>query len=333
MFKGLRSVDVDPWSGDVYLADAFNNRIRRLQDTAPLELESDRAYDNGGNGFHDREQKTAAAVLDDLQYWNSPGTEHQTRRRRLPTASGSAATAAAVPASALPLAHDAVAVSPPLILIWVGQCGVYHDHLYNGQVLTEWLNTGNGTARVSTHGAKAVPRWEARLERNTSVFKRLDELKVKAIVFYSDAGVMSPSEESALVDWARRGGGVVGLHTAIATFAYAGPDTNGFVSLNPSYHEMLNGIFNGHSGQLNPLHWSFVFSCGSCHSHWRKRRIRWCRYMDFTLNVVDPDDPVTAGVHHFMVTGELYFPKTNLTRSKLLLTAYDVEHDQIYPSE
>lgn len=115
---------------------------------------------------------------------------------------------------------------------------------------------------------------------------------------------MSPSEESGLAAWVQRGGGVVGLHTAIATFAYAGPDTNGFVSLNPSYHQMLNGIFNGHSG-----------------------------YMDFTLNVVDPDDPVTRGVHHFMVTGELYFPKTNLTRSKLLLTAYDVEHDQVYPSE
>lgn len=259
VFKGLRSVDVDPWSGDVYLADAFNNRIRLLQHASALELESHRAYDNGGNaaaaqskiagkngpGPDDRAWKTTSAVVDDLQYWNSPETEHQTRRRRLPTASAS--TAAAVSASASPLPHDAVAVSRPLVLIWVGQCGVYHDHVYNGQLLTEWLNTGNGTAGVSTHGAKPVPRWEARLERNTSVFERLDELKVKAIVFYSDAGVMSPSEESALVDWARRGGGVVGLHTAVATFAYAGPDTNGFVSLNPGYHEMLNGIFNGHS--------------------------------------------------------------------------------------
>ena len=53
---------------------------------------------------------------------------------------------------------------------------------------------------------------------------------------------------------------------------------------------------------------------------------------DFTLNVIDHSDPVTAGVGHFMVTGELYFPKTDPSRSKLLLTAYDVEHDATYPS-
>ena len=264
VFKGLRGLALDPWSGTLYLADAFNSRIRAVHDASTVPAVAQ-----------------APAPTPELQgpvsYWESTATERTTRR----------ALAAAAPSSR------------PTVIIWVGTCGVYHDHFYNGQILQTWINSGNGTAG-DAHGQ---PKWHARLERSYEVFEKLDEMDVAAIVFYSDAGQMSPAQEAALAGWARRGGGVVGLHTAIATFAYSNANTSGFVSLNPTFHDMLNGIFNGHSA-----------------------------YMDFSLNIVDPDDPVTRGVGHFMVTGELYFPRTDPSRSKLLMTAFDVTHAATYPN-
>ena len=155
VFKGVRSVDVNPWTGDVYLADAFNNRIRLLANVSD-DSDTDVEMSTASATSLSRPVQVVEPMLDDAQYWASPATVHETRRRQLKSEAGS-----------------------PHVMIWVGTCGVYHDHYLNGKILTAWINSGNGTAGAAHGGA----RWRATLERETSVFERLDELRVKAIVF------------------------------------------------------------------------------------------------------------------------------------------------------
>ena len=47
----------------------------------------------------------------------------------------------------------------------------------------------------------------------------------------------------------KEGKGFIGIHTAVAGFAYSNsvPNEPPWVSLCKPYHEMLNGIFDGHS--------------------------------------------------------------------------------------
>jgi hypothetical protein len=70
------------------------------------------------------------------------------------------------------------------------------------------------------------------------------------VVAHIDAGVLTKEEEASLLAWVAKGGAFVAIHTAIAANAafLTGPDGKELVkSLNPGYHRMLNGIFDGHS--------------------------------------------------------------------------------------
>ena len=93
-----------------------------------------------------------------------------------------------------------------------------------------------------------------------------------------------------LLNYIRTGGGFFGLHTAAASFREA-----------EGYHAMLNGFFDGHSP-----------------------------YMDFTVNVSDPNHPVTKGLSDFEATDELYYLKHNPDASHHLMHAYDHTKDETH---
>ena len=106
----------------------------------------------------------------------------------------------------------------------------------------------------------------------------------RTTLFYTDLGELSQAQEDGLLTFIRGGGGFVGLHTADASFRD-----------NTRYHGMLNGLFNGHSP-----------------------------YMDFTVQIVDHDDPVTRGLADFDVKDELHYLKNHdPTSSHYLMQAYD----------
>jgi uncharacterized protein len=111
-----------------------------------------------------------------------------------------------------------------------------------------------------------------------------------AALFYTDVGSLTPAQESGLLDFVRRGGGFFGLHTAAASFL----DCAG-------YHAMLNARFDGHSP-----------------------------YMDFTVAIADPDDPITSGLSEFAVTDELYYLKHDPARSRHLLRAFDPTRNETH---
>ena len=81
-------------------------------------------------------------------------------------------------------------------------------------------------------------------------------------MFYSDVGTLTKSQEKSLLSFITQGGGFFGLHTAAASFREC-----------KEYHGMLNGFFNGHS-----------------------------KYMDFTVSIIDSEDPITQGLEDFVVT-------------------------------
>jgi len=64
---------------------------------------------------------------------------------------------------------------------------------------------------------------------------------------------------------------------------------------------MLNGLFNGHS-----------------------------KYMDFTVSIIDSDDPITQGLEDFVVTDELYYLKHDPSKSQHLMEAYDPTKDETH---
>ena len=76
-----------------------------------------------------------------------------------------------------------------------------------------------------------------------------------ATLFFTDVGHFTQAQEQGLLHFIERGGGFFGLHTADASFRD-----------NAGYHQMLNGFFDGHSP-----------------------------YMDFTVTISDPDDPIASG--------------------------------------
>lgn len=110
------------------------------------------------------------------------------------------------------------------------------------------------------------------------------------VLFYTDVGDLTPEQETGLLDYIRAGGGFFGLHTAAASFRES-----------EAYHGMLNGFFNGHSP-----------------------------YMDFTVNVTDPDHPITQGLDDFQATDELYYLKHNPDASHHLMQAYDDTKDETH---
>ena len=108
------------------------------------------------------------------------------------------------------------------------------------------------------------------------------------VLFYTDVGHLTGAQEKGLLDFIDQGKGFFGLHTAAASFL----DCDG-------YHGMLNARFDGHSA-----------------------------YMDFTVNVIDGDDPITKGLSEFVVTDELYYLKHDPSRSHHLMRAYDPAKDE-----
>lgn len=160
-------------------------------------------------------------------------------------------------------------------LIFVGTEGIYHDHEGNGKYITALLNE---TENI-----------EADFSRDYNVLADgLD--KYHSVLFYTDVGELSQSQETNLLNYIRSGGGFFGLHTAAASFR----ESDG-------YHSMLNGFFNGHSP-----------------------------YMDFTVSISDTDHPITSGLSDFEAKDELYYLKHNPDSSHHLMHAYDHTKDETH---
>ena len=110
------------------------------------------------------------------------------------------------------------------------------------------------------------------------------------VLFYTDVGDLTAAQESGLLSYIRAGSGFFGLHTAAASFRES-----------EGYHNMLNGFFDGHSP-----------------------------YMDFTVNVSDPNHAITEGLSDFGATDELYYLKHNPEVSHHLMHAYDETKDETH---
>lgn len=170
---------------------------------------------------------------------------------------------------------DAIGVDPLKLLVFVGTEGQYHDHEENGRFLAKMLS---------------------RSEQIDATFSRDYEVLAtgltlfEAVLFYTDVGELTETQERGLLSFVESGGGFFGLHTAAASFREC-----------EGYHRMLNGFFNGHS-----------------------------RYMDFTVTVSDSSDPITEGLLDFEVTDELYYLKHDPDRSHHLLAAHDEEKDETH---
>ena len=161
------------------------------------------------------------------------------------------------------------------LLVFVGTEGIYHDHVGNGQFLTALLNDTDG--------------FDATFSRDYGVLADgLD--RYDTVLFYTDVGELTATQEAGLLNYIRTGGGFFGLHTAAASFREA-----------EGYHGMLNGFFNGHSP-----------------------------YMDFTVTVDDSEHPITEGLTDFEVTDELYYLKRDPTASHPLMHAYDETKEETH---
>ena len=112
----------------------------------------------------------------------------------------------------------------------------------------------------------------------------------EAVLFYTDVGDFTDAQEQGLLNFIQQGNGFFGLHTAAASFREC-----------KGYHGMLNAFFDGHS-----------------------------KYMDFTVNVTDSDDPITEGLDDFVVTDELYYLKHDPSTSHHLMQAYDPTRDETH---
>lgn len=111
-----------------------------------------------------------------------------------------------------------------------------------------------------------------------------------ATLFFTDVGNLTEGQEQGLLQFIENGGGFFGLHTADASFHD-----------NAGYHRMLNGFFDGHSP-----------------------------YMDFAVTIVDPTDPIAAGLEGFAVTDELHYLVHDPTRSHHIMEAYDPGRDETH---
>ena len=105
---------------------------------------------------------------------------------------------------------------------------VHHDHAGTGRLLAGLL--------------AAEPGVEAELSQDYEIMAGGLE-GFHTTLFYTDVGALTPAQEEGLLAYVRGGGGFFGLHTASASFR-----------ANAGYHEMLNGMFDGHSPYME-------FSC------------------------------------------------------------------------
>ena len=161
------------------------------------------------------------------------------------------------------------------LLVFVGTEGIYHDHVGNGQFLTTLLND--------------TDEFDATFSRDYGLLADgLD--RYDTVLFYTDVGELTATQEAGLLNYIRTGGGFFGLHTAAASFREA-----------EGYHGMLNGFFNGHSP-----------------------------YMDFTVTVDESEHPITEGLTDFEVTDELYYLKHDPTASHPLMHAYDETKEETH---
>lgn len=166
-------------------------------------------------------------------------------------------------------------MEPLRLLVFVGTEGVHHDHVGNGKSMAAMLS--------NTEDIKADISQDYEVLAN-------GHHPYGVVVFYTDVGTLTESQEKNLLSFIARGGGFFGLHTAAASFReYKG------------YHDMLNGLFNGHS-----------------------------KYMDFTVSIIDSDDPITQGLEDFVVTDELYYLKHDPSKSQHLMEAYDPTKDETH---
>ena len=162
----------------------------------------------------------------------------------------------------------AAGAAPLGVLVFVGTEGVYHDHPGTGRLLRELL--------------AAEPGVEAKLAQDYEILAGGLE-RFHTILLYTDVGSLSPAQEAGLLAYVRGGGGCFGLHTASASFR-----------ANAGYHDMLNGMFDGHSP-----------------------------YMEFTVTVTDRHHPITRGLEAFTVHDELHYFAHDPARSQRLMEAYD----------
>ena len=168
-------------------------------------------------------------------------------------------------------------MGPLRCLVFVGTEGIYHDHVGQGRFLADLLSKSDDV--------------DADFSRSFEILcEGLD--RYDALLFYTDVGQLTDSQEESVLRFIQRGGGFFGLHTAAASFL----DNDG-------YHGMLNARFNGHSA-----------------------------YMDFTVNVIDPADPITEGMSGFVVTDELYYLHHDPSRSHHLMQAFDPTKDETHVS-
>ena len=175
---------------------------------------------------------------------------------------------------------DATGEDPLKLLVFVGTEGKYHDHEQNGRFLTSMLSGSmlSGSKRIDA----SFSRDYEVLATGLSLFE--------AVLFYTDVGELTNTQERGLLSFVDSGGGFFGLHTAAASFREC-----------EGYHRMLNGFFNGHSP-----------------------------HMKFTVTVSDPGDPITEGLADFEVTDELYYLKHDPGKSHHLLQAYDETRDETH---
>ena len=159
--------------------------------------------------------------------------------------------------------------SDPLrVLVFVGTEGIHHDHPGTGRLLTELLN--------------ATPGVRAELSQDYAILAGGLEA-YHTTLFYTDVGALTPAQEEGLLAYVRGGGGFFGLHTASASFR-----------ANAGYHEMLNGIFDGHSP-----------------------------YMEFTVTITAAGHPISRGLQPFTVNDELHYFAHDPGRSQRLMEAFD----------
>jgi len=94
-------------------------------------------------------------------------------------------------------------MEPLRLLVFVGTEGVHHDHVGNGKSMAAMLS--------NTEDIKADISQDYEVLANG-----LHPYGV--VVFYTDVGTLTESQEKNLLSFIARGGGFFGLHTAAASF-------------------------------------------------------------------------------------------------------------------
>ena len=89
------------------------------------------------------------------------------------------------------------------VLVFVGTEGVYHDHVGNGKFMAAMLSKAEDI--------------KADFSQDYEVLT--DGLQsYGAVMFYTDVGTLTKSQEKSLLSFITQGGGFFGLHTAAASF-------------------------------------------------------------------------------------------------------------------